>query len=514
MAAFTPNDFPIPVAEQDSSFQNEPKFDVHPNFNGPQGVVRQNFTITSVNELSTGMLFTASYAEAALNTITVQFTAPTVSASTTAADWTLSGPGGTPTITSVTYKAGSRSVLLNLSGALSSVNTYTLSIAANKVLSGWQATLPNDGVYNWPSLVVDVILPAEIDTIGVGIAQNIVLGTPNVDTAGAAVGTGFVQTIDLGTPVVNTLLSTTGVGFNVITDVGTPSDTANAQVPMVGIAQAIALGTPAATLELEPVGVGISQSIVLGTPVADINPLTPTGVGINETIFVGTSPVISAAGNVTGQGLPQIVAIGTPLMSQPTSFFTGVGINQPIDLGTPLIGQPAAMVGIQQDIVFGAGPSVGTIVCHGLGIEQDIVFGTPIADNSTNYNVFGGDIEQDIVLGTPTVARQFFGLIVTPQQANLIDLFDPLIQAAFAYGVQGAVNPNLIDEIPQYLSLLSVDYQGKAKTPFKAAFASFIYTVNFKEAWPTTHDTDSTTVSTSTTDKTLAFVDGMLVSVT
>ncbi len=391
-------------------------FDTHPNFNGPAGKVFRNLTVTSINELPIGMLFTALYAEYALNTITVQFTAPTVSASTTVSDWTLSGPSA-PSITSVTYLTGSRSVLLNLSGPLVASNTYTLSIAKNKVLSGSQMLQPKDGTYNWPSLTVEVIQPAQIDCVGVGINQTIVLGDPNLNTAGDAVGVGIDQPIDLGTPTVNTLISTTGVGIDQTIDLGTPFDYTQATPIGVGIAQTVALGTPVMTVEQQPVGVGINQTIDLGSPVADITPLEPVGVGINQTITLGT-PVTAGPANTVGVGINQTIALGTPNVDAASNVeFFGVGINQTIGVGGSVDGPVADLypivtsgVGINQTITLGTPQSTATPQVAGVGINQTITLGTPTTD-ITPLEPEGVGINQVIAVGVPyTPPIQSFGI--------------------------------------------------------------------------------------------------------
>jgi len=419
MAAFDSTDFTLATGEQiDASstagFQERRGFhDVHPNFNGPAGRVFTNLPITNINELPQGMLFTAAYAEAALNTVTVQFTAPTVSVSTTVADWTLSGPS-VPSITSVTYLAGSRGVLLNLSGPLSSVNTYTLSIAANKVLSGSQVLQPKDGVYNWPRLTVDVILPSQIDCIGVGIAQVIDMGTPNVNISGDAVGVGFEQPIDLGMPTANTLISTTGVGIDQPIDLGIPFDYTQADPIGVGINQTITLGTPVATRQEMPVGVGINQTIDLGTPVADITPLEPVGVGINQTIILGT-PVAACPSDVIGVGIAQAQAFGTPTVdSIANQYADGVGVNQIIGVGQepwdtiyPLTPDG---VGIAQAVTLGTPQCAAPPQFQGVGINQTVPLGTPVVDISPLEPV-GVGIDQLVGVGIPfTPPIQSFGI--------------------------------------------------------------------------------------------------------
>jgi hypothetical protein len=455
MAAFTAHEFTTPPdTEQVTYLQGSAKFDTNANFNGQAGIpYNGNFTVTALNEIPQGVLFTALYAQVAVNTITVQFTAPLQSASTTTSDYTLTGTSA-PSITSVVFNNGSREILLNLSGPLSSVNTYTLAIGRNKVLSGSQIAYyqNKDGAPNYSSLVVDVILPAEIDTIGVGIEQDITLGTPNVNTAGASVAVGIEQDITLGTPVASTLVAETGVG----------------------IEQDILLGTPVTGLFDTCTGVGFVQTITVGTPVADINPLTPTGVGIAQNIILGT-PVAAGSGNVHGVGIQQNILLGTPV---------AVLVNNKI--------------------------------MDGVGIEQDIVLGTPdVAQTISPTDVFmrGVGIEVDITLGTPVSNIQHFGLVITPEQAALVALLDPMIQAAFLEGVSGG-NPNLLPPVTKYDTLTTLQ-QKQCRTPFENVFCAFITALSIPDAFPTTNDSDSTTIAKLTgggTEGSLSFVDGILVT--
>lgn len=351
MAAFNSNDFTTASVETDTYAHR----------------------VTTWGIAGVGMLFTAYYS--APNTLTLQFSSndPAVlaTASATTTQYTISGPSA-PTVTSVTFSPGGRTFTLSLSGPLLPTNTYTLAIADYSVSNGEQP--------NFPGLVVDIILPLQLDTIGVGIEQDIVLGTPSAQNAGTAQMVGIEQDIVLGTPVVTAVANAVGVGIAQVVDLGTPNSGLFDVIAGVGIAQVIALGTPVATQEVTSEGVGIAQVVALGTPVADINPLTPIGVGISQTIILGT-PVGTGSGNVLGVGIAQVVALGTPVAVRVLDrVVTGVGIAQAITLGTPDAEQilhPIG-VGIEQDIDFGT--PVTTTIAHalGIGIEQDIAFGFPV----------------------------------------------------------------------------------------------------------------------------------------
>lgn len=470
MAAFTAHEFTTPPdTEQLANLTSDfGKFDTNGNFNGQAGIpYNGNFTITGVNELPQGALFSALYGQAGPNTVTIQFTAPLVTVSTTTSDYTLSGPSA-PSITSVVFNAGSREILLNLSGALVTTNTYTLAIKPMKVLTGSQIgyAAPKTGAYNWPNLVVDVILPATISVTGVGIAQAVDLGTPNIDTAGAAVATGISEVIVLGTPVASTLTAAVGVGIAQAIALGTPSDAPNVQAPMVGIAQPIALGVPVITQQQEPLGVGFVQSIALGTPIATINPLTPTGVGIQQNIGIG-NPVAAGSGNAIGVGIQQQILIGTPVVTTPVQATIGVGIAQAVTLGVPVM------------------------------------------DNIVHMLDMG--IEQDIALGFPKIFSHRFLLITVSQAAGFIDL-DTALQEAFGDGVTVDGTNNVIDPIQDYLKKLTPLQWHQTKVIFEDAAAAFLSACNLPGIMPVTDDTDSVTLATlGTSTGSLSFVDGILV---
>ena len=179
MAAFNYTQPPDATGEQLTHRGPNARFEIYPNFNGQAGIpYNGNFVISDARDTSTGVLWTAHYGIAGPNTITIQFASPLQSASTTAADYTLSGPTA-PSISSVAFSVGGRNIQLNLSGALVSTNTYTLGIGSNKVLTGTKVAYsqPKWGVYNWPGLVVDVI-PTTISSIGVGVFNKTLHSVP------------------------------------------------------------------------------------------------------------------------------------------------------------------------------------------------------------------------------------------------------------------------------------------------------------------------------------------------
>jgi hypothetical protein len=476
MAAFNYTQPVDATGETTTEQQLKPKADIYPNVGGQAGVhYNGNFATTDDNELPQGMLWTALYGLAGPNTITIQFSAPLVTVSTTTSDYTLSGPGGTPSISSVTYGSGSslstgfgsRNVVLNLSGPLVATNTYTLSIGTNKVhsgdinIDGTGASNAHVGVYNWPGYTVDVILPAEIDCTGVGIEQDIALGDPNINTAGASVGTGFSQPIDLGTPVANCIVAETGVGIEQDIVLGTPDSEPNVVNTATGIAQAQGKGTPVVTQQQEPIGVGIAQTISVGSaPVADINPLayvTPTG--ISQVVAFG-NPVAAGSADVHGVGIEQDIILGSPLMECTDMLLPhGTGIAQIIDVGQAPTGDINPITveggGIVQTITLGTGSISIQANPVGGNIAVSVDFGNEVADLNPLAYVTPDGIEQDIGVGTPDVKAEFFGVgieqdigVGTPDSeavANAIgvgieqdvDLGDPDVITAFQVDVSG-----------------------------------------------------------------------------
>jgi hypothetical protein len=307
--------------------------------------------VTTYGIAGLGMLFTAYYS--APNTLTLQFSSydPAVlaAASSTGAKYTIAGPSA-PTVTSVTFTPGGRTVTLNLSGALVSPNTYTLALADWTVSNGEQP--------NFSGLVVDIILPTLLAAGGVGISVSVDLGSPSAQNAGTAQMVGIGQAATLGTPVVTAPANAVGVGLAQAAALGTPVAGLFDVVTGVGFAQVIAVGTPVMNTQLEPLGVGIAQVVALGTPAADINPLTPVGVGVAQNIGVGT-PVAGGSGNVHGVGISQTVALGTPVAALVDKFVVGIGIAQLIDFTNPPMvtltspGQSAFGVGLVQGIALG-----------------------------------------------------------------------------------------------------------------------------------------------------------------
>lgn len=423
-----------------------------------------NNKVTNFGVFATGSLFTAYYS--APNTITLQFTttdpAFLTAASSTTTKYILSGPS-VPSVSSVTFTPGTRFVTLNLSGPLVSTNTYTLGIADWTVLNGEQA--------NFSGLVVDVILPLDLATVGVGISEIINVGTPSVVGAGVAQAVGIEQDIGIGTPVDSTLVAQIGIGVAQGISVGTPNNGVFTNGHGVGIAETISIGTPVASLQLEPTGVGISQIVAVGTPAVDGNPEPFLGVGIQQNIGVGTP--VGFGGTVHGVGIQQNIGVGTPV---------------------------AALLSNK--------------IMVGVGVAETVSFGTPVVTQTSSFHQFskGVGFVETIGVGTPKITREFFGLIITPDQAELVALLDPMIQAAFLEGTSGGINPNLIDPIPNY-TILTTEQMGEARTPFKASFAAFIDSVHFARAWPTTADTATVPLpSRGSADGSLTFVDGMLVS--
>lgn len=460
MAAYNVTQPVDATGEQTTEQQLKERADVFPNFNGQAGTpYNGNFSITGANDLSQGLLWTAHYAVIAPDTITIQFSSPLVSASTTVGDYTLSGSGA-PSITSVAWNAGSREILLNLSGPLSSVITYTLAIGANKVRSGSQISyrLPKPGVYNWPGLVVDVIQPATVAVVGVGVDQIITLGSPSMQTAGDAQSVGIDQTVDLGDPVVTTLLLTDGVGVDQPVDFGTPTADPDATGTATGINQLVGVGTPVIVQQQQPLGVGINQTIDVGTPVADITPITVSAAGINQTIGVGT-PVCAGPIDTIGGNITQTIDIGTPIAARLLDrVITGVGVDQTIDVGTTptsdLFPIAVSIIGISQDILVGTSPVVeGPDQPLGVGIAQLVGVGTPIADINPitvdsvgisqavdfgepsilmDQMVDGVGIDQTVDFGSPTVTMQDLTGVGIEQ---IVDIGTPVIAQQQPVGV-------------------------------------------------------------------------------
>jgi hypothetical protein len=426
------------------------------------------------------LLWTARYAVAGPNTITIQFPDILETASTTASNYTLSGPSA-PTISSVTFTAGSRSVLLNLSGPLSSINTYTLAIKPNTVASYYNT--------NWSNLVVDVILPTTIACVGVGVDQIVDLGTPNINMTGDAVGVGFEQIIAIGDVSASTLIRPDGVGVQQDVVFGSPVMYAQTEALGVGIAQLVDMGTPSIIQQQQPLGVGIAQLVDIGSPVANITPITLSNTGFEQAIFLG-DPAITGSGSVVGVGVDQAVTLGTPIATRDnTQDVFGVGIEQLIELGIPgpSINQPFLMVGVEQPIDLGSPLVEQATVIDGVGFEQLIDLGLPFT---------------------------YLGRGLTTRQKNaLIDLDDAL-HKAFSEGVAQVALPNTIEPMNGYITQLSVLQQTQTRLPFKLAAAAEMFSFNIPGAFPNTNDTDVTSIAKLSgvgSEGSLIFVDGRLV---
>lgn len=404
------------------------------------------------------LLWTARYAVAGPNTITVQFPDLLQAASTTTSNYVLSGPSA-PSISSVAFTANTRTIVLNLSGPLSAVNTYTLAIKPDTVRSYYNT--------NWMNLVVDVILPTTIACVGVGVDQIIALGTPNINTTDAFIPPGFEQPIDLGAPVASSLVRPDGLGFEQTITLGTPISLAGATGVGVGIDQIIDRGTPLVAQQPQPLGVGIDQIIDLGAPVAALNPISLAGDGIQQEIVFG-SPFIIGPGIVVGLGIDQFIDLGMPRATKDNTQ----------DLG-------------------------------GIGIEQLIELGMPGPASPDTIRMIG--IEQFILPGTPAVATD---LGVTLRQKNaLIDLDDAL-HKAFSEGVAQAALPNAIEPMNGYITQMSVLQQTQTRLPFKLAAAAELFSFNIPGAFPNTNDTDVTSIAKINnvgSEGSLIFVDGRLV---
>lgn len=512
MAAYNYTQPPDATGQQLTSHGPNAQFEVFPNFNGQASIpYNGNFAITATGDIPRGALWTAHYALAGANTITIQFTTPLVSASTTASDYTLSGTAA-PSISSVVFNAGSRNILLNLSGALVSTNTYTLKIANNKAITGTQIAYsqPQWGIYNWPNLVVDVIQPATIACTGVGIQQDILLGDPSMNTTNAAQGVGIQQDILLGDPVVSTLLSTIGVGIQQDVLLGSPVLGLAATCTVPGIAQTTALGSPAIVQQEMPVGVGFSQPIDLGNPVADITPLTTTGTGIQQTVGIGT-PVAAGPANAIGFGISQVVALGTPSIFNGTQYPVGVGIDQLIDVGTPnslvVSHQYANGLGVSQPVDLGTPQSSQQQFVVGVGVDQPIDVGVP--EFGTIFNV---GISQPVDLGMPTALLPL--TLTAGQAAALVDI-DTALHEAFSNGVDGAITPTLITPIDGYSTTLTLLQQYQTRLIFEELAAATMVTLNIPGVLPTTGTSVTVPVAKITplgTDGSLTFVDGVLTS--
>ncbi len=405
-----------------------------------------------------GLLWTARYGVAGPNTITIQFPDLLQSASTTTADYILSGPSA-PSITSISFTANTRYVVLNLSGSLNTVNTYTLSIKPDKVQSN------NDT--NWPNLLIDVILPTSINCVGTGISQVIDFGSPNINISGDAVGTGFEQTIIIGNVTVNALVRPDGLGFEQIIDVGVPTSLNNADANPPGIEQIINFGTPTIIRQVQPLGVGIEQVIDLGLSTTTLSHIDLAGTGFQQTIELG-SPETIGPGSFISVGIPQGVDFGTPRAIRALDReFLGIGVEQLIELGLP---GPASPDTIRQ-----------------VGIEQFITPGAPVI--STDLGV------------------------TTRQKNALIDLDDAL-HKAFGEGVAQVALPNAIDPMNGYLTQMSTLQQTQTRLPFKLTAAASIFAFNIPGAFPDTNDNDVAPIaklSPSGQSGSLIFVDGRLV---
>ena len=406
-----------------------------------------------------GMLWTARYGVAGPNTITIQFPDLLRTASTATTSYTLTGPSA-PSISSVTFTANTRIIVLNLSGSLSAINTYTLNIKSDTALS--------DDDANWPNLTIEVILPTTIACTGVGVNQIVDFGSPNVNINGDAVGTGFQQVVALGDPVVSTLIRPDGLGIDQIVDLGTPISLVGVRPNGVGIDQIIDLGTPTIVRQLQPLGVGIDQIIDLGTPDSILNPIVLSGSGIQESIDFG-SPEVVGPGAFIGQGITQVVDFGLPrAIRELDKEFFGVGIEQTIDLGLP---GPAAPDTIRQ-----------------VGIEQFINLGLPVISTD---------------------------LGITIRQKNaLIDL-DAALHKAFSEGVAQVALPNAIEPMNGYLTQLSPLQQTQTRLAFKLTAAASLFSFNIPGAFPDTNNTDTTSIAKLTPsgqNGSLNFIDGRLVS--
>ena len=405
-----------------------------------------------------GLLWTARYAVAGPNTITIQFPDLLRSATTTAANYILSGPS-VPSISSVTFTSDTRYVVLNLSGPLSAVNTYTLAIKPDMVQSY------NDT--NWPNLVVDVILPTTIACIGAGVDQIVDLGSPNINMSGDAVGTGFEQAIVIGDHTVNTTVRPDSLGFEQTIDFGTPNSFNNARANGIGIDQIIDLGSPVASKQVQPLGVGIEQLIELGSPDAILNPISLENVGIQENVLLG-SPIVVGPGAFIGEGIDQATVFGLPRATRDNDReFLGIGIEQLIELGFP---GPASPDTIRQ-----------------VGIEQFIPPGIPVVSTD---------------------------LGVTLKQKNALLDLDDALHKAFSEGVAQVALSNAIDPMNGYLTQMSTLQQTQTRLPFKLAAAASIFAFNIPGAFPDTNDNDVAPLaklSPSGQEGSLIFVDGRLV---
>ncbi len=406
-----------------------------------------------------GVLWTAAYGLAGPNTITIQFTDQMQSASTTASDYILSGPSA-PSVSSASFTAGSREVLLTLSGPLSVVNTYTLSINDRKAQSGFINL--KWGAINWPNLLVDIILPSQIDCVGVGIQQDATLGTPGINNSGAAVAVGIQQDVDLGIPAITTTTAAVGVGIAQPVDVGDPVSGLYSVVTGVGISQTVALGTPVVVQQNFPTGVGINQVVSLGTPAMDTNPLSPIVAGIAQNINLGT-PVAGGSGSVVGHGIAQFINLGTPVAVRVLDQAAiGVGIAQTVDFGTPVATanplEPSNTVGV--------------------GVLQNIALGTPLAAFvDPNLYPIGVGISQTVEVGYPKMKATGMPLRLTANQAAVLGDLDDALHKAFSDGTDGDT-PDLITPIEGYKDEFNLLQQQQTRLIFEDLAAATMVALN------------------------------------
>lgn len=411
-----------------------------------------------------GMLYTAYYS--APNTLTLQFSsydpAVLVAASSTTSKYTIAGPSA-PTVTAVSFTPGGRTLTLTLSGALISTNTYTLAIADNTVSNGEQG--------NFSGLIVDIILPTTLDTIGSGVDQIISLGTPSAQNAGTAQEVGIQQDITLGTPASTSSVSTVGVGVNQQVLIGTPSAGLFSTITGVGLSQVISFGTPTVGVQQQPLGVGIQQDVLLGTPGATINPLTPTEVGVS-----------------------QIIVVGTPNASGPAPI-VGLGFNQIVSFGTPVA------VRVLDRLI------------SGISVVQDVLLGTPTAERTfpPAINIAGSISGSAAVSGTLTTQPLALRLQISSSQAAILGAFDDYFNQACSYGVQVPGFPPIpVDPALLYYfdSLTEVERRGVRRS-FNLVTAAVLKQTNIQNPIGT-----ATTGSVSTKAGNLVFVNGILTTYT
>jgi hypothetical protein len=522
VAAYNYTQPPDATGQQLTSHGPNAKVDVFPNFNGQDSIpYNGNFVITATDGVTQGALWTAHYGIAGPDTITIQFAAPLLTASTTAADYTLSGPSA-PSISSVAFNAGSRNIQLNLSGSLVATNTYTLKIAPNKVSTGTKIAyrVPKWGIYNWPNLVVDVIQPTVIACDGVGIQQVVALGDPSMNTTNAAQSVGFQQDITLGTPVANTLISNTGVGVQQDAVLGAPTLHLGVNSTVVGIDQQVPVGSPLIDRQLQPGGVGIQQDVSFGSPDAVLNPIMTDGVGIVENVLVGI-PISGGPIDSISVGIPQLVESGTPIVTRLNDrIVTDVGFDQPIDLGIPVMAnvntQRPHMLGFDQPTDAGTPSLTKQELVVGVGIGQTVILGAPAAA-FTAAPAHAVGIQQDVVLGAPAVVAASPPLQVTSAQAAALADLDTLLHQAFADGVQGPVDPALIAKIDGYIDHFNLLQQYQTRLIFEELAAATMVALDIPGVLPNTTPTETVPLANITPTPggatgSMTFVDGILTS--